>query len=332
MDSLKSRALSLELEPTNLCNTQCLHCPHDSISRPYGKMDWETYHTIVDKAANFSDSLYVGFAGMGEPLLNPLIYQFVGYAHEKAAAMVTSNASALTAQNMEKLISAGLDTLIISFNGPNKALYELMMGGLNFEKAQKNLDDAIHLGQGTSTDILINISVTRQTEGHLEEIRSYFLDRGIQSVIFSKCHSRGGFLKGDLVCRTPLPPTYNHAAIFLRIPCLSHGMGTHYLVVTTWLEKTGWGMQKLIPLKRSLLRKMKFRNQVCRSRFVSTVMIFIDFLMTNRQVKFPYRKVCMTCIRANYPQIMGFLQILPSQIGCWQLISRKENCPISSKQ
>jgi MoaA/NifB/PqqE/SkfB family radical SAM enzyme len=172
-------------------------------------MDWETYKTLVDKAVAISDDLndlYIGFGGLGEPLLNPLIYRFVEYSHGKAITMMTSNASALTAQNMEKLIAGGLRVLTISFNGHEKGLYELMMGGLNFERAQKNLETAIHLCQGTTTEIQINLSVTRQTEDHLEEIRKYFWDRDIQNIIYSKCHNRAGFLKGDLICRTPLPP------------------------------------------------------------------------------------------------------------------------------
>jgi sulfatase maturation enzyme AslB (radical SAM superfamily) len=211
MVTLNPRTLSVEIEPTNLCNTQCVHCPHDAISRPVGKMDWETYQAILDKVIAFSEGtsdLWVGFAGMGEPLLNPLIYRFVEYAHGKATTMITSNASALTAQNMEKLIAAGLRILTISFNGHDKGLYELMMGGLNFERARKNLEAAKKICQGTSTEIQINLSVTRQTEGHIEEIRKYFLDQGIQNIIFSKCHNRGGFLKGDLICRTPMPPSH----------------------------------------------------------------------------------------------------------------------------
>jgi MoaA/NifB/PqqE/SkfB family radical SAM enzyme len=125
MTNEKRPNLSIEFEPTNLCNTQCMHCPHDTISRPYGKMDWDSYKTMVDKATPFAEGrydLYFGFAGMGEPLLNPFIYDFIEYAHEKATTMITSNASALTAQNMEKLVAAGLRVLTISFNGHDKGL------------------------------------------------------------------------------------------------------------------------------------------------------------------------------------------------------------------
>jgi len=43
--------------------------------------------------------------------------------------------SALTPRYIERLIEAGLDQLTISFNGTDKASYELMIGGLNFERA-----------------------------------------------------------------------------------------------------------------------------------------------------------------------------------------------------
>ena len=51
-----------------------------------------------------------------------------------------------------------------------------------------------------------NVSVTRQTQNHLVEIREYLESAGVTNIFFSKCHHRGGFLKGDLVCQTPPPP------------------------------------------------------------------------------------------------------------------------------
>ena len=201
-----SEYLHVEIEPTNICNTVCLHCPHDAISRPYGKMTWETYTAALDQVMARASHFSVEYAGMGEPLLNPLIYRFVAYVKGKGSASLTTTASALTAGNVASLIEAGLARLTISFNGDDKAIYELMMGGLNFERAMKNISQAVEASRGSSMVVAANVSVTRQVQGRLAEIKKYINDMGIEAIAFSQCHNRGGFLKGDLICNTPPLP------------------------------------------------------------------------------------------------------------------------------
>lgn len=203
---LSAPHLHVEIEPTNNCNTRCLHCPHETITRPKGVMDWETYQSIADKINAHSNDFSVEYAGMGDPLLNPRIYDFVRYISPSGFTSATTNASALTEKNMEKLVEAGLNRLTISFNGTDPELYELMMGGLSFTRAEEHLKMALDVARGSGTEVGANVSVTRQTQDRLPEIREYLEASGVGSIFFSKCHHRGGFLKGDLVCNTPAPP------------------------------------------------------------------------------------------------------------------------------
>lgn len=204
---MKGEPFHIEIEPTNICNTRCLHCPHEALARPMGKMDWETYQMVLDKVITYAPEFSVEYAGMGEPLLNPEIYRFIATVSPRAQTTMTTNASALTLRNIERLIEAGLSRLTVSFNGDDPAIYELMMGGLNFERAEKNLRTAIEMTSNTSTRVVANVSVTRQTQDRLADIKAYLQSAGVQDIYFSKCHSRGGFLKGDVVCMTPLPTT-----------------------------------------------------------------------------------------------------------------------------
>lgn len=204
--TINGSILNLEIEATNLCNTRCIHCPREAISRPLGKMDWDTYRVILDKAMAYSTNYLIGFGGMGEPLLNPLIYQFVQYASAKGTTSLTTNLSALNSENARRLIDAGLDCLNVSFNGNEEGLYGLMMGGLDFDRAVNNLSNVIELREGSGMRVTANVSVTRQTEPRLAEIKRYLKDAGVEDIVFSKCHSRGGYLNDPSVCTTPLPP------------------------------------------------------------------------------------------------------------------------------
>lgn len=202
----------VEIEATNNCNTRCLHCPHESLARPMGKMSWESYQKIIDKIFEYTTtkglSVSVDFAGMGEPLLNPFIYDFVRYASRKAFTAITTNGSALTPQNIRKLIEAGLSLLIVSFNGADIFTYELMMGGLSFERAERHLKTALELTRGTSTNIAVNLSITKQTQSKIQEITEYLSQIGINNISLSKCHNRGNKLNNPNVCDTPMPPSY----------------------------------------------------------------------------------------------------------------------------
>ncbi|PJF46591.1 MAG: radical SAM protein [Chloroflexi bacterium] len=196
---------TVEIEATNECNTRCLHCPHETITRPKGKMTWETFQVVADKVLAYGKTQAIDFAGMGEPTLNPHLPRFIAYFKGKIPTYITTNASALTPKNVERLIEAGLGTLIISYNGADAETYELMMGGLNFERAEKYIAHAVQLAQGRMR-VVANVSVTRQTRPKLAEIRRRLNDLGIEKISFSLCHNRGGHLKGDGICDTPIPP------------------------------------------------------------------------------------------------------------------------------
>jgi len=200
----------VEIEPTNQCNTRCLHCPHEAISRPSGKMTLDTYQAVLEQIKSWcidqTFDLSIEFAGMGEPLLNPLIYQFIQDASTGAHTSVTTNVSALTTANVKKLVDAGLHQLTISYNGNDPAVYELMMGGLNFDRTRQNIAAAFAIARGSQMTIAANVSVAEPTEPQLAQIRKFLESSGIDTMYFSKCHNRGGFLKGTTICSTPQPP------------------------------------------------------------------------------------------------------------------------------
>ncbi len=198
---------TVEIEATNECNTRCLHCPHETITRPKGKMTWETFQIVADKVLAYGRTQAIDFAGMGEPTLNPDLPRFIAYFRDKIPTLITTNASALTPKNVERLIEAGLGTMIISYNGADAETYELMMGGLNFERAEKYIADAVQRAQGRMR-VVANVSVTKQTRPKLAEIRRRLNDLGIETISFSLCHNRGGHLKGDGICDTPIPPRH----------------------------------------------------------------------------------------------------------------------------
>lgn len=180
-----------------------------------GMMSWETFQAVTDGLPLSSDSIPVNFSGMGEPTLNPHLPRFIRHLSEKGiSTRVTTNASTFTRNNIRELLDAGLKHVILSFNGYDAATYELMMGGLSFDRASRGIRDLALMGGG-GVKLSANVSVVLQTQPHLPVIRSCLKDLGIHDVTFAKCHNRGGYLQDRSICRTPLPHgVYGRCDIF----------------------------------------------------------------------------------------------------------------------
>jgi hypothetical protein len=200
--------LNFEIEATSVCNTHCIHCPREALTRPAGMMKWETYETILQKINDYTGGAHISIAysGMGEPMLNPLLYKFVEHVSPFAETSFATNGSAATSKNIQKLIDAGLDQIWFSFNGSDAEVYGKMMGGLSFTQAHRNLEAAVQLCQNTRLKVGANVSITKLTQHQLAEIQKNLNDAGVESVRFSQCHNRGGFLTDPGVCTTPKIP------------------------------------------------------------------------------------------------------------------------------
>jgi hypothetical protein len=143
---------------------------------------------------------------MGEPLLNPDIYRFIEHAAPYAMTSFATNGSAVTEANVRKLIAAGLHRIYFSFNGEQAAVFQVMMGGLSFDKVLTNLRTAVRLSKGTSLSVEANVSITKANQDHVSRITKLLQDEGVREITYSLCHSRGGNLDNPAVCDTPPMP------------------------------------------------------------------------------------------------------------------------------
>jgi hypothetical protein len=195
----------VEMEATSLCNTRCLHCPHETISRPAGRMDWETYCAVIEQIRGHvkGDRYSISFSGMGEPLLNPLICRFIAHVSGEATTSFASNGAALTEQNVSRLIEAGLDSIYLSFNGDEPGVFAEMMGGLSYDRILANVRRAVELARGSRLRLRANVSIAKANQDRVSRIKALLEKEEVGPVTFSLCHNRGGNLRDQNVCDTP---------------------------------------------------------------------------------------------------------------------------------
>lgn len=133
-----------QIEATNYCNLKCPMCPHDLMTREVGFMEVELFHKLIDQVKGCLSSIRLH--NMGESLFHKRFDEFISYAKSNnIKTTLSSNASALTLRNGERVLKAGLNKLIISFDGNAKDTYEYFRAGANYEKVIIKIENFLKL-------------------------------------------------------------------------------------------------------------------------------------------------------------------------------------------
>ncbi|EKD49337.1 MAG: molybdopterin cofactor synthesis protein MoaA [uncultured bacterium] len=141
------------VENTNICNSKCTFCPHETMKRPKGFMDKRLFEKVAKECKKLGIE-YFTIYGFGEPLLDKDFVKKVEFAKKLGLKRVTTNTNGelLTKDLSEKLINAGLDEIYISFDAATDAAYRKVRPILSFQKTEKNIRDLMALKQKLGTD------------------------------------------------------------------------------------------------------------------------------------------------------------------------------------
>ncbi len=148
----KKRGRSFEafqIEPTSRCNLRCRMCPRSRHAKSWrvGDLDMESYRKL---SADFHLTRHVHLQGWGEPLLHKGIVEMVRIAKQRGCAVgLTTNATLLSMELAEELVSTGLDVVGISIAGAagethseirvGSSLEEVLGGVRNLINAKKSI-------------------------------------------------------------------------------------------------------------------------------------------------------------------------------------------------
>jgi radical SAM protein with 4Fe4S-binding SPASM domain len=127
-------------------------CPQSCADRKFtrGFMDFSLFTKIIDEAKAFVYDMNLHHTG--ESLLHPQILDMIRYA--KQAGIYTrlhTNATLLEEEKARGILEAGLDFLSFSFDGFDKATYESIRRGANFEQTVENILSFLRLKKAKGT-------------------------------------------------------------------------------------------------------------------------------------------------------------------------------------
>jgi len=128
----------VDIGTTNLCNAECIMCPHSKLKK-MGTMDMKLYKKIIDNCKKLNIKI-ITLSFFGEPFLDKTIIERIKYAKGKGMSVAFySNASLLTEDLANKIVDSGLDSISISFDGYSKETYEKIRKKLKFDVVKKNI-------------------------------------------------------------------------------------------------------------------------------------------------------------------------------------------------
>ena len=128
------------IEPTDLCNLDCIMCIRSNWEEPLGRMQPETFECILAGLAELTPRPTVFFGGLGEPLFHPRTIDWVQRVKDLGCrAELITNGTTLTQKRIHALIDAGLDLLWVSLDGASPQSYNDIRLGAELPQILENL-------------------------------------------------------------------------------------------------------------------------------------------------------------------------------------------------
>lgn len=185
---LKSRPLYAIIDPGNLCNLKCPHCP-TGLGLPGRKrrlMSFSEFKKIFDQLYGYA--FFVTLYNWGEPFLNPEIFKMINYAQKKnVGTIISSNFTTVKKEDIDKILASGLEHLVLSIDGASPRTYSTYRRGGDFKRVIANVKKLIEKkrSQGRKLPFVCwQFIVNRFNEDEIEKARRMGKKLGVNAVTF----------------------------------------------------------------------------------------------------------------------------------------------------
>lgn len=277
--------IAIDIELTNRCNADCGFCPRDKTPHQ-GLMAAETFDRALERAAEYhrtasdvfpEDPFGLTFCGMGEPLLHPLLPDYVA----RVAAIgiqpaLSSNGSLLDRHKGRALLDAGLRSIYLNI-GEHDDEYEATYH-LPFWRTVDNVVRFNEMADGRCEVIAVLVD-HRDDPDHLAEMRDYWASLGVDHTFTYALSNRGGSLDADRLRYHSYPEVRQAWDELERVagtPMCGvpfHRMfigydGAYYLCGSDWEKRASMSSvfeSSFLDVTEAKLRHVATRDPVCRT-------------------------------------------------------------------
>ncbi len=178
-----SRPITIVIDPGNVCNLFCALCitGQKKSLRPTKLLFLSKFKKILKQFSRWAVQL--DLYNWGEPLLNKDLFKMISFAKRKGLFVVTSsNLLLLTPITARKIITSGLDRLIVSLHGASPQTTQIYMKGGDFNKAIANIKLLANLKKkmkSKTPKIIWRYVVSSHNELEIEEAKKLAHDLGV---------------------------------------------------------------------------------------------------------------------------------------------------------
>ncbi|MEW6101141.1 MAG: radical SAM protein [Candidatus Omnitrophota bacterium] len=175
---------TLNIEPGNICSLHCPLCPtgagEPGLSK--GFMELVLFKRVIDEIGRAVTS--INLYSWGEPFLNKDLSEMIRYAKEannKVRITTSTNLNTEDKPLLKKLITCGIDEIIVSCDGASSETYAKYRVGGDFQRVIENMKYLCDLKKelGKSTKIVWNFLVFRHNEHELDKARAMAEEIGV---------------------------------------------------------------------------------------------------------------------------------------------------------
>lgn len=167
------------VDPTLYCNLGCPACPTGARAglRPRATLSWDLYRAFLDEVGDYLFKLYL--YNLGEPLLHKQTPELISYAKARDIfVMISTNLSLeLSDDYLQRLVTSGLDVLVVALDGATAQTYQHYRRGGDFELVRANLKrlQALKQSLGSPTPRLVwQFLVFEHNQHEVETMRQQY--------------------------------------------------------------------------------------------------------------------------------------------------------------
>jgi MoaA/NifB/PqqE/SkfB family radical SAM enzyme len=182
--------LYVQVEPTVHCNLACSMCDNPFLVRKAKYMTLEQFTEMLDQIPSLAK---MSLVGVGEPLLNPDIFDMITAARQRGIEIgLATNGTLLTDDKISKLLAAGPKWINISLDGATAETFEAIREGAVFDDLLKRIRQLVSaLDSQPTPKLSVWFVGMKQNIHELPDLVRLVKDLGINTLSLQTIHFWG---------------------------------------------------------------------------------------------------------------------------------------------
>lgn len=161
-------------------------------------MSEKLYKKIIDEIASEKGRCKVALMLQNEPLLDEYLVPKIRYIKKCNIDMdITTNGSLINEELVKELEATSIDRINISLDSMDKNTFEKIRPSFKFDEIMKKIDLVANSRLGSR--LVINITAQRMNGAEIDDMRNYFKQRGIKTMVSGLSNRAGSVENYDFI-------------------------------------------------------------------------------------------------------------------------------------